>query len=78
MRFSTASAHAVVAAYLLRLRSITFGQHVIDVDASVLAVALGDDGTDGEHARERLAGESLVAPALVDLEVVSVWRQFDT
>ena len=73
MRCSTASAHAVVAAYLLRLLSITFGQNVIDVDASVLAVALGDDGTDGEHARERLAGESLVGPALVDLDVVSVW-----
>ncbi len=74
MRFSTASAHAVAAAYLLRLLSITFGQIVIVVDASVLAVALGDDGTDGEHARERLAGETLVAPELVDLEVVSVWR----
>jgi predicted nucleic acid-binding protein len=75
MRFSTASADAVVAAYLLKLLSITFGENVIVVDASVLAVALGDDGTDGEHARERLAGETLVAPELVDLEVVSVWRR---
>jgi predicted nucleic acid-binding protein len=75
MRFSTASAHAVVGACLLRLLSITFGENVIVVDASVLAVALGDDGTDGEHARERLAGETLVAPQLVDLEVVSVWRR---
>jgi predicted nucleic acid-binding protein len=65
----------MVAACLLRLLSITFGQNVIVVDASVLAVALGDDGTDGEHARERLAGETLVAPELVDLEVVSVWRR---
>jgi predicted nucleic acid-binding protein len=48
---------------------------VIVVDASVLAVALGDDGTDGENARDRLAGETLVAPELVDLEVVSVWRR---
>lgn len=48
---------------------------MIVVDASVLAVALGDDGTDGEHARDRLAGETLVAPELVDLEVVSVWRR---
>jgi predicted nucleic acid-binding protein len=48
---------------------------VIVVDASVLAVALGDDGTDGEHARDRLAGETLVAPELVDLEVVAVWRR---
>ena len=75
MRFSTVSANAVAAAYLSRLLSITFGQNVIVVDATVLAVALGDDGTDGEHARERLAGETLVAPELVDLEVVSVWRR---
>jgi predicted nucleic acid-binding protein len=75
MRFSTVSADAVAAAYLSRLLSITFGQNVIVVDATVLAVALGDDGTDGEHARERLAGETLVAPELVDLEVVSVWRR---
>jgi predicted nucleic acid-binding protein len=75
MRFSTVSVHAVVAASLLRLLSITSGQTVIVVDASVLAVALGDDGTDGERARERLAGETLVAPELVDLEVVSVWRR---
>ena len=75
MRSSTASAHAGVGAYLSRLPSITFGQNVIVVDASVLAVALGDDGTDGEHARQRLAGETLVAPELVDLEVVSVWRR---
>ena len=48
---------------------------MIVVDASVLAVALGDDGVDGQHARERLADETLVAPELVDLEVVSVWRR---
>jgi predicted nucleic acid-binding protein len=65
----------VVAACLLSLLSITFGQNVIVVDASVLAVALGDDGRDGEHARERLAGETLVVPELVDLEVMSVWRR---
>ena len=48
---------------------------MIVVDASVLAVALGDDGTDGQQARQRLADETLVAPELVDLEVVSVWRR---
>lgn len=48
---------------------------MIVVDASVLAVALGDDGTDGRRARTRLIGETLVAPELVDLEVVSVWRR---
>ncbi len=55
MRFSTASPHAAVAGCPLGLLSTTFGQNVIVVNASVLAVALGDDGTDGQHARERLA-----------------------
>ncbi|VAZ77075.1 type II toxin-antitoxin system VapC family toxin [Mycobacterium persicum] len=54
---------------------MTFGLIVIVVDASVLAVALGDDGSDGRLARERLARETLVAPELIDLEVVSVWRR---
>ncbi|OBI77610.1 twitching motility protein PilT [Mycobacterium sp. E740] len=48
---------------------------MIVVDASVLAVALGDDGADGQFARQRLAGERLAAPEIVDLEVVSVWRR---
>ena len=48
---------------------------MIVVDASVLAVALGDDGADGQRARNRLANETLAAPELVDLEVVSVWRR---
>ncbi|MGL5816388.1 MAG: type II toxin-antitoxin system VapC family toxin [Phycicoccus sp.] len=45
------------------------------VDASVLATALGDDGSDGGRARDRLRGEALTAPELVDLEVISVWRR---
>lgn len=48
---------------------------MIVVDASVLAVALGDAETDGRRARDRLADETLAAPELVDLEVVSVWRR---
>ena len=48
---------------------------MIVVDASVLAVALGDDGADGERARVRLTDEALAAPELVDLETVSVWRR---
>lgn len=48
---------------------------MIVVDASVLAPALADDDTDGDRARERLRGERLVAPELVDLEVVSVLRR---
>lgn len=48
---------------------------MIVVDASVLAPALGDDGDDGELARQRLSGEILVAPELIDLEVSSVLRR---
>lgn len=44
------------------------------VDASVLAPALVDDGHDGDRARERLRGEALSAPELIDLEVTSVLR----
>jgi predicted nucleic acid-binding protein len=47
---------------------------VLVVDASVLAVALLDDGPDGDHLRARLRGEDLAAPSLIELEVVSVWR----
>ena len=45
------------------------------VDASVLVVALADDGTDGDAARTRLRGEELAAPELLDLEVTSVLRK---
>lgn len=38
-------------------------------------VALADRGDDGERARSRLQGETLAAPELVDLEVVSAWRR---
>ncbi|MDP3891322.1 type II toxin-antitoxin system VapC family toxin [Nocardioides sp.] len=44
------------------------------VDASVLVVALADDGDDGDGARARLRGEDLAAPDLIDLEVASVLR----
>lgn len=44
------------------------------VDASVLVVALADDGPDGDQARARLRGERLAAPELLDLEVASVLR----
>lgn len=44
------------------------------VDASVLAPALADDGSQGGSARARLLGERLFAPGLIDLEVVSVLR----
>lgn len=47
---------------------------MIVVDASVLAVALADDGPDGDAARARLLGEDVAAPELIDLEVTSVLR----
>jgi predicted nucleic acid-binding protein len=48
---------------------------VLVVDASVLAVAVADDGPDGDCARARLRSEVLTAPELVDLEVASVLRR---
>jgi len=47
---------------------------VIVVDASVLAPALVDEGASGTQARERLIGEKLAAPELIDLELTSVLR----
>lgn len=48
---------------------------MIVVDASVLVTGLADDGPDGDRVRGRLRGEHLVAPHLVDLEVLSAWRR---
>ncbi len=48
---------------------------MVVVDASVLVVALADDGADGDVARSRLRGVSLAAPELVDLEAASVLRR---
>ncbi len=48
---------------------------MIVVDASIVATALADDGDDGDRTRARLHGESLSAPKLLDLEVLSVWRR---
>ncbi len=45
------------------------------IDASVLATALGDDGSDGDAARSRLRDEEVAAPELIDLEVLSVLRR---
>jgi len=48
---------------------------LIVVDASVVVTALADDGLDGDRARDRLRGERLAAPHLLDLEVTSAWRR---
>jgi predicted nucleic acid-binding protein len=45
------------------------------VDASVVVSALADDDDDGDQARRRLRGETLHAPEILDLEVVSVIRR---
>jgi predicted nucleic acid-binding protein len=48
---------------------------VIVVDASVLAVALGDDQEDGRRNRRAIDSQELFAPELVDLEVASYVRR---
>lgn len=49
---------------------------MIVVDASVLANAVGDDGGDGEVARDHLtAAGTASAPDLVDVETVAVLRK---
>lgn len=45
------------------------------VDASVIVVALSDDGPDGDAARTPLRGEDTAAPELLDLEMASVLRR---
>jgi predicted nucleic acid-binding protein len=48
---------------------------VIVIDASILANLIGDDGTDGDRAREIVDGQELSLPDLADVEVVSVLRR---
>ena len=49
---------------------------MIVIDASVLANAVGDDGGDGEIARDYLtAAGDVSAPDLVDVETVAVLRK---
>lgn len=47
---------------------------MIVVDASVFAVAIGDDGEPGEIARASIRGHEVSAPDLIDVETVSVLR----
>ncbi len=48
---------------------------MIVVDANVVVTALADDGPDGDRIRERLRGERIAAPHVIDLEVASAWRR---
>ena len=45
------------------------------VDASVIVAALVDGGSDGEWAESMLAGEDLVAPHLMPVEVANTLRR---
>jgi predicted nucleic acid-binding protein len=65
----------VVARPPLPLSAMPCGRIVIVVDAGVLVVALADNGEDGSRARERLRNQTLAAPELIDLEVLSVVRR---
>jgi predicted nucleic acid-binding protein len=47
---------------------------LIVLDASVAATAVSDDGGDGRRALDVMSGARVVAPELVDLEVVSAVR----
>jgi predicted nucleic acid-binding protein len=49
---------------------------VVVVDASVIAPALTHEDALGDRLRERLERERLAAPALIDLEVASIWRGY--
>lgn len=51
------------------------GTNVLVVDASVIAPALADGGTDGDICREKLKGQALAAPDLLRVEVMSVIRR---
>ena len=48
---------------------------MIVVDASVIVTALSDDGADGVRVRARILSDLLVAPHVIDLEVLSAWRR---
>lgn len=48
---------------------------MIVVDASVVVTALSDDGADGARSRQRLLADRLVAPHLIDVEVLAAWRR---
>jgi predicted nucleic acid-binding protein len=48
---------------------------VLVVDASVLAPAVADAGSDGQRFRERLRGETVAGPDLLRVEVASVLRR---
>lgn len=48
---------------------------MIVIDASVIAEALVSDDDEGDRLRERLREEQLVAPEVIDVEVMSTLRR---
>jgi predicted nucleic acid-binding protein len=66
---------APVVQYRLPTPYPQYGTIVLVIDASIIVVALADDGPDGDGARMRLRGERLICPELADLEVASVLRR---
>ena len=48
---------------------------MIVLDASFLVMALADDDSDGVQTRDRIRGEELAAPHLIDPEIASVLRR---
>jgi predicted nucleic acid-binding protein len=48
---------------------------VLVVDASVIASAIADGGEDGDACRSAITGQSLAAPDLLRVEVMSVIRR---
>lgn len=48
---------------------------MIVVDAGVIAAALGSDDPQAVATRSRVLEDDLVAPYLIDVEVVSTWRK---
>jgi predicted nucleic acid-binding protein len=49
--------------------------NVLVVDASVLAPAVADGGSDGDTFRDRLRGEAVAGPDLLRIEVISAIRR---
>ncbi len=49
--------------------------NVLVVDASVLAPAVADGGSDGDTCRNRLRGEAVAGPDLLRVEVISAIRR---
>ena len=57
------------------MRAPTLGGLAVAARCATAPYGAADDSVDGDAARARLRGETLAAPELVDLEVLSVLRR---